>query len=335
MHPSVRELGARVRGLPDVIRETLARPLPEAWSGPDERRLVLAGIGASEAVARYAEAVLRHELGLDVGAVPVSSFVAASSRGKGARLCVLSQQLSPNAELALARAGAFDASLLLTSLEAADARLDRHRDELGAVWTLPPAHEDGLLVRVLGPVAAALALVRLGRAAAGLPHDPLDALPRLVGDAIERGFALAASWPESTRRAPLLACGWYARALEPIAWSWMETWFVEAPPTWDVLQVAHGPWQTLCDGPQPLVLLRRPDDPPELWERLDVMIGHPGVTRRSTIELHATLPGGLAMFEHLGAVLGLLVGVLERGDLDLTRWPGRGTDAPLYDLGRT
>jgi len=334
MHPSARELGDRVRALPAVIRETLARPLPVGWSAADGRRLALTGIGASEAVARHAETVLRHEFGLDVAALPVSSFVGAAPVGRGTRVCVLSQQLSPNAELALAGAGAFDASLLLTSLDAADPRLDRHRTHLGSIWRLPPAREDGLLLRVQGPIATALALFRLGRAAAGLPEVPLEQLPALVADAIDRGFALAQRWPATAGPAPLLACGWYARALEPIAWSWMEAWFAEPPPTWDVLQLAHGPWQAICETPRPLVRLRRPDDPSELWQRLDAMLASPGVAPRETIDLHATLSGGLAFFEHFGAVMGLVAGVLQRGDADLTRWPGLGTDAPLYDCGR-
>jgi hypothetical protein len=113
----------------------------------------------------------------------------------------------------------------------------------------------------------------------------------------------------------------------------MEAWFAEPPPTWDVLQLAHGPWQAICETPRPLVRLRRPDDPSELWQRLDAMLASPGVAPRETIDLHATLSGGLAFFEHFGAVMGLVAGVLERGDRALVMTPA-GSETPVILPGR-
>jgi hypothetical protein len=55
--------------------------------------------------------------------------------------------------------------------------------------------------------------------------------------------------------------------------------------------------------------------------------------RQSLVRVAATLPGPLALFEHLGFVQGLLSGVLLRAPTDLTQWPGKCTDGPLYELG--
>ena len=286
-------------------------------------------------MARFAEVYFRHELGVAVATVPLSEFLAEQAPLPGHTLILISQELSHNAHLALDRAGAFAHALLITSVAADDPQLAAFRAHGGQVWTLPPGQERGFLVRVMGPLTAALGLCRWGTLAAGrgLPSS-LAEVPVRVGAALEAGFALAERWPSDVRRAPLVACGWYARALELISWSWMEAWWVEQPPVWDVLQLAHGPWQALFATPSPLLLLRRPDDAPELWERLAQMVNGPGVPPRELVELTATLPGGLAFFEHTAAVLGLLAGVMAKGPGDLKAWPGKGTDGPLYELER-
>jgi hypothetical protein len=180
----------------------------------------------------------------------------------------------------------------------------------------------------MGPLSTALAVLRLGGALAG--HEA--ALPRLPGAmraALEVGRALGATWPLQVTRAPLLATGWYARCVELLSWTWMETLFVEPPPAWDLLQLAHGPWQQLFDAQGPLLALRRPDDVPGLWSRLDEMVALGG---HRLVPLEATLPAPLCFFEHAMLVFGLLCGVLERAPRDLRRWPGFGTDGPLYSV---
>jgi len=55
--------------------------------------------------------------------------------------------------------------------------------------------------------------------------------------------------------------------------------------------------------------------------------------RQSLMRVSSTMSGALALFEHLGFVQGLLAGVLLRAPTDLTQWPGKCTDGPLYELG--
>ena len=62
-------------------------------------------------------------------------------------------------------------------------------------------------------------------------------------------------------------------------------------------------------------------------------LGHHYAGAPDQLPLEATLPAPWAWFEHAAQVLGLLVGVLERQPVDLSQWPGRGGDGPLYDLG--
>jgi creatinine amidohydrolase len=180
-------------------------------------------------------------------------------------------------------------------------------------------------------MAAAFALVRLGLEGVGreLPSS-LEALPHVVEAAQAEGFALAARWPLEVTRAPMVATGWYAHCLELMAWTWMEAWWTEPPPAFDVLQLAHGPWQQRFEAGGPWLAFTRPDDAPGLWPRLEQMLPE----RQSLVRIPASLPGPLALFEHLGFVQGLLSGVLLRAPRDLTQWPGKGTDGPLYELGQ-
>ncbi len=323
MHPSVLELEARVRRTPAVLAEVLARPAPPFSLRPGAS-VLLTGIGTSEAVTRYAEAVYRHALRVRVTQLPLSSFLVDDVKLQGQVLIMVSQELSPNARLALARVDDFDQACLFTSLPASDPRLDDFRAAGGLVATLPPAEERGFLVRVMGPPAEALALARLGGVTG------LEAVPGAVEGAVARGFELAKAWPAGHLRAPLVATGWYVRALELLAWTWMETLWVEPPPTWDALQVAHGPWQQRFEQAGPWVLLERPDDAPGVMERFASMAR----PTQPLVRLPATLPGPLAFFEHLAAVQALAVGLLLREPRDLTLWPGQGTDGPLYELGR-
>ncbi len=330
MHASVIELESRVRRVPSILRQMLSVAPPEGLRQLGSNSVVLTGIGASEAVTRSLEPWFRHELRIRVTQVPLSAFISDDVRLQGQTLVLLSQELSPNATLALSRAREFQQALLITSLRATDPRLHDFRVAGGMIWTLPPAQERELLVRVEGPMAAAFALARLGLEGVGreLPAV-LAELPELVQAAQNRGFALAEKWPLELTRAPLIATGWYAHCLELIAWTWMEAWWTEPPPAFDVLQLAHGPWQQRFAESGPWLCFTRPDDPAGLWSRLEQMLP----SRQSMVRVGASLPGPMALFEHLAFVQALLTGVLLRAPKDLTQWPGKHTDGPLYEYG--
>lgn len=332
MHPSVAELVRRVRRGPDVVRDALARPLPTGLAPWSETSVVLTGIGASGAVARTVESLLRHELGLRVSAQPLSEFVHRDVDLQGQTLVLLSQGLSPNATLALHRVERFQNALLVTSLPANDPRLTTLREVGGRVWSLPPDDERDLLVRVMGPLAQVAGLLRLAWAGTGrTPPAALHTVPDAMSAALDRGFTLARSWSPGHTTPPLLATGWYANSLEVLRWTWMEAWWCDAPPAWDVLEVAHGPWQAHARREGPWLALTRADDVPGLWPRFEKMLP----ATQSLVRIDATLPAPLCFFEHAAFLQGLLAGVLERSDVDLTAWPGHGTDAPLYRFDGT
>lgn len=327
VHPSVAVLEARVRRGPEVVREALQTALPAGLMPWSETSLVLTGIGASGAVARTAEALLRHETSLRVSSLPLSEFVSRDVDLQGKTLVLLSQELSPNATLALQRVERFQSALLITSLDARDERLHGFKQSGGRIFTLPPKEEPDFLVRMMGPLATVMGLLRLAWAGEGqkAPAE-LARVPEAMAAALEKGFDAARSWPDDVLRPPMLATGAYSGCLEVIRWTWMEAWWTEAPPMWDVLEVAHGPWQTQTKMQGPWLGFTRPDDMAGLWPRFESMLP----AGQSLVRAEATLPAPFCFFEHAAFVQGLLAGVLKRRDVDLKQWPGHGTDAPLY-----
>lgn len=327
MHASVAELEARVRRGPAVVRDTIATPLPEQLAPWGETSVVLTGIGASAAVARSAEQLLRHELRLRVSMQPLSEFLSSEVSAQGSSLVILSQELCPNATLALQRLDGFHQTLLLSSLGADDARLGALARNGGRVWTLPPDSERGLLVRLMGPLATTMALLRLGWACTGRAAPAtLQQVPEAMERALEAGFHTARAWPDECPRPPFLSIGWYAGALESLRWTWMEALWVDEPSSWELLEVAHGPWQAQTGACGPWLGFARPDEPDALWARFESML--PGNQR--LVLARATLPAPLCFFEHFAFLQALVCGLLARRDVDLNHWPGEGTDGPLY-----
>src|SRR5262249_25964847 len=118
-----------------------------------------------------------------------------------------------------------------------------------------------------------------------------------------------------------------------LRWKWLEGLGLGEPPAWDAMQVAHGPFQDFFDTPITLFALtphgsKAADD---LFDRLARALARP---RHRLVRLPARLPGVAAIFEHDAACNRLLLMALAARPRDLACWPGKGLDAPLYDLGR-
>jgi hypothetical protein len=197
-----------------------------------------------------------------------------------------------------------------------------------------PKREDGMLVRVLGPSAAALQSVRW---AAGFGnkealHETLAGLPIAVTASLDRADEIAATVNPETLLGPVgfVTIGGYGDACRGLSWKWMEGLWTLEPPLWDILQVAHGPLQTFWERDMTLIALVEDSssvDP--LIARLRRVL-HPN--RHRLLCLKATTPGALALFEHGAALDRLMIGALESRPRDLGNWPAKGADEPLYGL---
>jgi creatinine amidohydrolase len=315
-------LRARLAELPRCLRET-ARLEPRIAKVAS---FVVTGIGASEAPARYTARLLRDARGARASFAPLSAF--ASGAPAADALVVFSQGLSPNARLALARAESYRHATLFTSLrDDADGAIPRFRERGGEVVVLPPAREDGTLVRVVGPscamLAAALACGAARREEAGALAEAVGDAPRRAGDV--EGAVLA-------RRVAFVTAGGHGELCEAARNAWLEGLCAPEPPSWDVLSVAHGPFQEFFESEIVLVALEREGDGGELFERLASMLV-PG--RHRLLRLRSSLPAALAAIDHVALAVELLCRALRARPRDLRAWPGCGRDGPLYGVGGT
>jgi creatinine amidohydrolase len=354
-HAGYRILEGRIRALPSLLRAgaTLACE-PPRLRAREVRGIVTTGIGSSAAHARLLAHLLVESLEIPARYAPASALLEAPpARAAEHALIVVSQGLSPNARLVLAGRDAWKHVVLMTAASEEGAR--RSGDDAKAqllaellaagVEVRPfPAGEDefGTLVRVIGPLAGYWCVLRFveglaasGGASAGPPLD--EALGAICS-------ALAAAPERIARLDPpvdpgalatglaLLTSGSYGELVENLRYKVLEGMLLPAPPVWDLLQVAHGPFQQAYDRPGTFLALARHDavHEPELLARLGQMLDPP---RHRVVRLEATLPGPLAIFEHEALMNELMLRYVAAHGIDQTDWPGRGKDVPLYALG--
>jgi GTP cyclohydrolase II len=324
-----RLLRERVREIPAALARTAARAVPNLRLGDAPvRRIVATGVGSSTAHAALLAHVLRAG-GRDTVVEPLSAFLEPPTAAPDDVLVVFSQGLSPNARLALDGAERWRRVVLVTAVTDG-ARLGPLRARGVVVHQMDGEGEFGTLVRAVGPMTGYWAALQVAAALGGPPvpevASVLEALARV------RPPAVPAAWLE--RPLALVTSGAYGALAANLQYKLMEGALLEMPPVWDVLHLAHGPFQQRFDGRATFLALTRPDAPGEddLLERLATMLD-PG--RHVLVRLPASLPGVLALFEHETQLNELVLAYLDTRDVDQVKWPGRGRDAPLYGLAAT
>ena len=307
------------------------------------RRIVATGVGSSEGHARFLVRLLEGA-GVPARFLPLSALLAPPAGTDGEALVVISQGLSPNARLVLETAKAWRHAALVTAATEAgtdDPAKRRALAALGpAVVRFDGEEEYGTLLRVTGPLTGYVAVRRLAEALSACPGG-VGSVPSLdvahLGDVVRAAPARIATLLGGVDVGTLLAhahfvtTGDYGELVANLRYEILEGLLLPAPPAWDLLHVAHGPFQQAFPGPATFLALARADAPdePALLDRLAAMLDP---ARHRLVSLPATLPGPLALLEHEALVTALVLrGIGERG-VDQRRWPGRGFDAPLYGL---
>jgi hypothetical protein len=323
---SIDRFAERVASVPDALRLAAAVELP-TWEGEKPALVVTTGIGASEGPARLLAATLC-DGGLRARFVPLMNFALHPPTAD--LLVVFSQNLSPNARLALTEAHQFKARWLVTSLgfePGASTReslmpVMRARGILPIV--VPPAQEDGMLVRMIGPTVASLIALRLALelGAQQLRDVPLEAAAEAY---------LAANVREVFDGSPiaLVAAGVSIDSLVAARCKILETLLGPEPSVWDVLQIAHGPLQAFHPRSQTVVVCSVPSAT-GLVDRLRATLVP---ERHRVIHAASRFDHVLSHFEHTAVIDACLLATLRRTPRNLFDWPAREGDAPLYDLG--
>lgn len=322
---SVATLTERVASIPDALRVAADVALPALSRAP--RTLVTTGIGASEGPARLLACTLA-DAGVAARFVSLARFTHEAPAAD--LLVVFSQNLSPNARLALTREHRFGARWLVTSagyasgVSAREALVERYRGEGVVPILVPPASEDGMLLRVVGPAVASLMALRIAALVAG----ERSTLPNLAEAA--RAYTPPVV-VEALNAQPLalITAGVSVESLHGHRWKLLEALLREDPSVWDVLQFAHGPLQTIHDRAQTLLVLSTPRAT-TLVSRLQAALSP---QHHRVLVWTAQHDNALAFFEHSAAIDACLLATLRAHPRNLFTWPGRGGDAPLYDLG--
>ncbi len=343
-----RSLEARIRALPGLLRDGVARLHPPEPPLPRDARFVLTGVGSSAAHARYLAYLLRDAAGLDARVVPLSGFIQGPPHDSGdAVLIVVSQGLSPNARLALADHPSWRRVVLLTAATEEGARAAGDADKASLLAELRSAgvtivpfpageNEYETLVRVVGPVAGHVAALYLASAIApdAMPTVDVDALCSSLETAPARLDSALGNFDVTclSTGVSLLTSGVYGELVENLRYKFLEGMLLPAPPVWDLLDVAHGPLQHAHTGPMTLIALARPDASydAELLARIERALDP---ERHTVLRLAATLPGALAIIDHEALVNSLMLRFIAAREVDQINWPGRGRDRELYDLG--
>lgn len=337
-------LQRRVAAIPAILSGMVRQGLPalvDATRGA--RRFVVTGTGSSEAHARYLAMLLNLHTDRAAAYVPLSGFAADERRTyPGRTLVVFSQGVSPNAQIAINRRGAFDHAVLFTATTPekalaagkADraALLRRFVDDGGDLVEFPLAEEYTTLIRFVGPMAGYLAALQFVAAledcrftpppladllpllAAEPPPDLLEDMLRLPS-AFSQGFNLVTAAPISDF-AQNLAC------------KFMEGLYWPCPPISDFLQFAHGPFQQMNAHPKPVVILQGAGQAEaEMVGRSVRMLRDVGL---GAYVVRQDAPALYSIFGFEAALNRLVLAVMRRLRVNQIQWPGKGRDDLLY-----
>jgi creatinine amidohydrolase len=347
-------LGRSIRALPDLVQAALAADEVRPLIGlAGVRRVITTGIGSSAAHARLLAYLLAEHLGCDARFRPIGAFLEPTPLGScDDLLVVVSQGLAPNARLALVDLAAWRHVVVLTATRAAEARQDGREDAAALLEHLAAVGVEvryfgaggeayGTLVRVTGPMVGHLAVLRYAQALAtdvgrsqampGCDGARLAAAVAAAGARAEPWRALAASGRLAGNLA-FLASGDYATLVDNLRLKMLEGLLLPLPPVFDLLELAHGPFQQAFPAPATFLALTRPEAPREV-ELLARFASMLDPDRHRVVTLAATLPLPFALCEHEALVNELMMAGIAARAIDQARWPGQGRDRALYVVG--
>jgi creatinine amidohydrolase len=341
---SVSVVAERVEKVSAEVMRALSTAIDVSAFAQSDARWISTGAGASEGPARLLATLLRGR-GLVADFVPISIFI---DDAPPADVCVVvSQRLSPNARMPLARASAYRHMLLVTTLDDAQAFPSLGRREASHVRLVKhgPRDEAGLLLRLIGPAAATATILRLAADLEGFPslrRREAALLDPSTIDAVENALATARARAEAAMVGinpshlfdvvGLVGVGADVSLCEGLRHKLLEGLGRTHPPLWDLCAVVHGPLQSFYERLATLVLFERDGAravglASELGRVLDP-------ARHRLVRLRSALPGPLALLDFDLQLDHLVLAALRARPRDLFEWPGKGRDAPLYDLGK-
>jgi creatinine amidohydrolase len=331
-------LHERAASIPERIR-MLGDGAPPALHPDGFRAVRTTGVGSSGAHAR-ALAEWLSVLGVDAGFVPPGAFPAEhDAPHEGDLLVGFSQGLSPNARLALGRPAAWRQVLVVTSTlpssDDARGRFARELEDAGlSLLDSGAPDEYGTLVRLVGPATTFWTAWQIARAFGAEVGPSASEVAQATEQAAKRARDLATPLAAELGRLPVVfvASGVSGQAADNVRLKWTEALLRDVAPVGDLLDFAHGPFQSLFEREAIVISLSRDDDP-TACERLAELEQMLVPERHHHLALKANLNHPLTLIEFEAATNELVLAALDNLEADPADWPGRGHDAALYELG--
>lgn len=335
---TLNDLAERFASVPRALRVTLDQTvvLPQTCEqvgldSQDTRGFDVTGVGASEFPARMLVETLM-SAGVRAHFRPISSYALEPSVPRRTSLVVFSQGLSPNARLPFRHRSSYDEVHLFTALS--NPRDDERAHILqicDGVYRHPPESESGTLLRLVGPVSAALLALRW---AALLIERRGGASPSWVRDISEvparYETASAPAEPLGADPAGCLTPGVLLPMAGSLMWKWQEALYTRLPSVFDVLSFAHGPLQSFV-GKKTLLLALESRGGDVLLSNLRASLD----TKHHHLHLlKASLPAPLSLFEYDAQLTALALREMKEREISPHNWPGKKADGPLYEVGR-
>lgn len=331
-------LAERIAAIPAALAQAAAAPPPALDTLLESDLFIVTGGGLSEGPARVLVALLQR-LGRPARFVPQSTFAEAALprpgwlvRSSAPALILFSQGLAPNAQLPLAHLQHFKQALLFTSLDSdtVTATIRRFSSERQLIcWQHAPACEDRLLLRLIGPALAIFCALRFVQLLA--PSSlALAELPRRYAQALAQEVHMDL-FGDHRRPIALVGGEAFCELAMPLRWKLLEGLRVPDPPVWDLLQIVHGPIQSFFAAPLTLLLFLDSARPQEelLGKRLISLLDE---SRHQVLRIPYTQQGGAELLLLDARLNAALLRTLENHPLELSCWPLRGEDGPLYDV---
>ena len=340
-------LRRRLAQIPDLLVGMLSDPPALNPESLKSSGFVVTGTGSSEAHARFLVNLLNRNARFPAEFVPLSGFCASAPIEASDRtLIVISQGLSPNAQVAINEFASFAHTIVFTATTAegavaagktARAQLIRDLESARVEFIRGPLEEEySTLIRFVGPMACFLSTYLFSRSLKpeALPPVTSQKLRHLLASKID---------PETTRtfirESDNFKRGFYLIAGTPLCevaqnlgYKFLEGLFWSSPTIWDYLQFAHGPFQEVSLQPRPVVILEGPGDTEaELASRTRDMLESASL---SHITITGKIEPPLSTLEFEAIFNDLVMHLIEHFKVDQINWPSKGKDDPLYGFYR-
>lgn len=332
------DLAERFASVPCALQFTLdqAVTLPQSRgrdgaSAPTSMGYDVTGVGASEFPARILVETLL-SAGVRAHFRPISAYAGTLLVPRETSLVVFSQGLSPNARLPFRHVSAYQEVHLFTGLrEPSGPQCARILECCDGLYRHPPESERGTLLRLVGPVCAALLALRW---AVLVIERAVGAVPSWVNEIAEvpMRYAKASAPPKALGADPAgcLATGALIPMAASLMWKWQEALYTRLPSVFGVLSFAHGPLQSFV-GKETLLLALESHGGDALLENLRAALD-PELHRLHLLK--TSLPTPLSLFEYDAQLTALALREMKERGIAPDTWPGKAADGPLYEVGR-